>query len=147
MNEKTFDCAGFSTLKGVIKPRVANGLLKRYKTLERYGHKDIKLIMLPEPMTRRDAVNYVLEHSDRVYELADQHIEQAIAERDAAKLNRQSTRKQKEEKPMHSGSADDEMQAAFSVVDTDDDDELATVYVKSPGAKIVPDRRVDDRRG
>jgi len=57
-NEKTFNVAGFSTLNGVVKLRVAKDM-KRAKVLERNGHTDIQLVELPEPMTREQAAAFL----------------------------------------------------------------------------------------
>lgn len=57
--EKTFSHAGVSTLNGVVKARFANDAA-RVKVLQKNGHKDIDLMELPYPMTKLDAVNYML---------------------------------------------------------------------------------------
>ena len=57
--DKMFTVAGVSTLNGVVKYRVANSL-KRDAVLKKSGHTDIKLIELPNPMTKEDAVAYLL---------------------------------------------------------------------------------------
>ena len=59
-NEKTFTVAGVSDLNGVYKLRVANST-DRVKVLMRNGHEDIRLIELPRPMTKLEAVNYLLD--------------------------------------------------------------------------------------
>jgi hypothetical protein len=60
MNERTFDIAGFSTLHGVRKVRFANGKIEaRTKVLERNEHKDIDLRVLPKPMTKAEAMEFL----------------------------------------------------------------------------------------
>lgn len=59
MSDKTFTVAGWSTLAGKIKGRVANNLL-RVKTLEKNEHTDIVLHTLPAPMTKLDAMQWLL---------------------------------------------------------------------------------------
>lgn len=60
MNTKTFTIAGYSTLGGRVKPRVATGsIARRRAVLKSAGHTDINLYELPEPMTRVDAVAYI----------------------------------------------------------------------------------------
>ena len=60
MSTKTFTIAGYSTLGGRVKPRVATGsIARRRAVLKRAGHTDINLYELPEPMTRVDAVAYI----------------------------------------------------------------------------------------
>mgnify|MGYP006301401823 CR=1 FL=1 len=58
--EKTFTVAGVSCLKGVYKARFANSL-DRVKVLHANAHTDIRLIELPNPMTKLDAVSYLLD--------------------------------------------------------------------------------------
>jgi len=65
--EKTFTVAGVSDLNGVYKLRVANST-DRVKVLMRNGHQDIRLIQLPNAMTKLEAVNYLmsLEHNEEL---------------------------------------------------------------------------------
>lgn len=57
--EKTFTYAGVSTLNGVVKARFANDAA-RVKVLQKNGHKEIDLIELPSPLTKAEAVEYLL---------------------------------------------------------------------------------------
>lgn len=57
--EKTFTVAGVSRLNGEMKFRVANDMT-RVKVLAKNGHTDIDLIELKEPMTKADAVAFLL---------------------------------------------------------------------------------------
>lgn len=61
--DKLFSVAGVSTLNGVVKYRVAN-TLKREAILKKSGHTDIKLIELPNPMTKEDAFAFIAAHAD-----------------------------------------------------------------------------------
>ena len=56
---KTFTHAGVSKLNGSFKVRFANDAL-RTKVLIKSGHTDIDLMELPNPMTKEDAVAYLL---------------------------------------------------------------------------------------
>lgn len=56
---KLFSHAGVSTFEGVTKVRFANDSL-RVKHLAKVGHKDIDIVELREPMTKADAVAYLL---------------------------------------------------------------------------------------
>jgi hypothetical protein len=56
---KLFKCAGVSTCDGTMKVRFASDLT-RTKTLIKTGHSEIDLIELKEPMTKEDAVAYLL---------------------------------------------------------------------------------------
>ena len=56
---KTFTHAGVSKLNGSFKVRFANDAL-RTKVLIKSGHTDIDLMELPSPMTKEDAVAYLL---------------------------------------------------------------------------------------
>jgi len=55
----SFRFAGVSTLNGKMKARFANDML-RVKVLAKNGHKDIDIIELKTPMTKEDAVAFLL---------------------------------------------------------------------------------------
>lgn len=57
--EKTFTVAGVSNLKDVYKLRVANST-GRGKVLQANGHTDIRLIELPNAMTKLEAADYLV---------------------------------------------------------------------------------------
>lgn len=77
--EKTFTVAGTSNLNGAVKFRFANDLKGRIKVLERNGHTDIKLMELPEPMTKTDAIAF-LESLDAPADTTEQQIADMEAE-------------------------------------------------------------------
>ena len=54
-----FSHAGVSRLNGEFKVRFANDAL-RVKVLAKNGHKDIDMIELKEPMTKEDAIAYLM---------------------------------------------------------------------------------------
>lgn len=54
-----FSHAGVSSLNGVMKVRFCNDAL-RTKVLQKNGHKNIDIIELKNPMTKEDAVAYLL---------------------------------------------------------------------------------------
>jgi hypothetical protein len=56
----TFKYAGVSTLNGKIKARFANDQM-RVKVLAKNGHKDIDIIELKHPMTKDEAVAFLLQ--------------------------------------------------------------------------------------
>lgn len=57
--EKTFTVAGTSNLNGVIAYRFANDLKGRIKVLERNGHTDVNLMLLPNEMTKEQAIDWL----------------------------------------------------------------------------------------
>ena len=57
--EKLFTVAGTSLKDGRVKFRYSNDLKGRMPMLLRTGHTDIKLVELPEPMTKADAVAFL----------------------------------------------------------------------------------------
>lgn len=61
--DKHFTVAGISTLNSVVKYRVAN-TLKREAILKKSGHTNIKLIELPQAMSKEDAFAFIAAHSD-----------------------------------------------------------------------------------
>jgi len=56
---KSFTHAGVSKLDGEFKVRFANDSL-RVKVLAKNGHKDIDIVELKHPMTKEDAVAYLI---------------------------------------------------------------------------------------
>jgi hypothetical protein len=70
--EKTFTVAGVSNLKGLYKLRVANST-GRYKVLQANGHEDIRLIELPNAMTKLQAADYLvgLQYDEKLIEDKD----------------------------------------------------------------------------
>jgi len=60
MTDKTFKFAGVSTRAGVCKARFANDQM-RVKVLAKTGSSDIDLIELKEPMTKADAIAFLLK--------------------------------------------------------------------------------------
>jgi hypothetical protein len=57
--DKLFTVAGTSNLNGVVKFRFANDLKGRIKVLAKNGHTDIRLIELPEAMTKESAIAFL----------------------------------------------------------------------------------------
>lgn len=57
---KTFVIAGISNLAGKIIPRFANDV-SRVKVLEANGHTDITLVQLEKPMTKLEAVKFMID--------------------------------------------------------------------------------------
>jgi hypothetical protein len=57
--DKLFTVAGTSNLNGVVKFRFANDLKGRIKVLAKNGHTDIRLIALPEAMTKEAAIAFL----------------------------------------------------------------------------------------
>lgn len=55
----TYSIAGVSRLKGELKVRFANDMT-RVKVLQKNGHSDIDLIELKEPMTKEDAIAFLI---------------------------------------------------------------------------------------
>ena len=62
--EKTFTVAGTSILNGVLKARFANDIAARDSILKRNGHVEVKLMTLPQEMTKEQAVRFLSSHKD-----------------------------------------------------------------------------------
>lgn len=60
MSNKTFSHVGVSRLNGVVKARFANDAL-RVKVLTKGGHTDIDMIELKAPMSKVDAIEYLIK--------------------------------------------------------------------------------------
>jgi len=56
---RTYTVAGYSTLNGSRKLRVANNLKARVARLKQCGHTEVALVELPCAMTRTEAAEYV----------------------------------------------------------------------------------------
>jgi hypothetical protein len=56
--DKLFTVCGTSTLKGEMKVRFANDVM-RVKVLDKHGHSDVTLIELPQPMNKVEAVKFI----------------------------------------------------------------------------------------
>jgi hypothetical protein len=54
-----FTHAGVSRFKGEFKARFANDAM-RVKLLEKNGHKDLDILELPSPMTKIEALEYLI---------------------------------------------------------------------------------------
>jgi hypothetical protein len=57
---KTYTVAGSSTLNGKTKIRFCNDVM-RIKVLDKNGHQDINLIDLPNPMTKGEIAQYMMD--------------------------------------------------------------------------------------
>ena len=58
MTNKLFTVAGTSNLNGSVKYRFATSM-NRAAVLKKCGHTDIKLVELPNPMSKEDAVAFL----------------------------------------------------------------------------------------
>lgn len=57
----TFTVAGVSNNKGNVKVRFCSDIVLRIKNLQKQGDTDIVLVELPNPMTKIQACQYLLE--------------------------------------------------------------------------------------
>ena len=60
MTNRTYTVVGTSICNGKMKVRWATDMM-RIKVLQRTGHTDIEFFDLPKPMTKVEAVNFMLE--------------------------------------------------------------------------------------
>ena len=79
MSEKTFGVAGYSTLNGVRKMRLAKDL-KRANVLVRNGHTEIELKVLPYPMTKEQASEFLANGFVATPETPKMSFEAALAQ-------------------------------------------------------------------
>lgn len=73
MNEKTFTFAGVACKNGIHKVRWAN-TAERVKALHKDGQTDIRLVALPEAMTKFEAVQIIMDLEMFQDDLAQQAI-------------------------------------------------------------------------
>ena len=91
---KTFSHAGVSKLDGSFKVRFANDAL-RTKVLIKAGHTDIDLMELPNPMTKEDAVAFLLSID---FATKDTVRNEAVHEAILAELDKRAEKPAKEPK-------------------------------------------------
>lgn len=112
---RTFKVAGVSKLDGVMKFRVANDMT-RVKVLAKNGHTGIDLIELKDPMTKEDAVAFLLsidfatrdgvtnqEVQDALLAEVDKRGEKVKVEKAPKEPKPKAERKPKEAKPTMEG--------------------------------------------
>lgn len=97
---KTYTLGGTTKFNGVSTFRVANGKLNlRRNMLKHFGHTDIDIIELPRPMTKFDAVAFLITKGytgvvpTRAADKAHKNAMQLEAEKLAAKRMRDAARK------------------------------------------------------
>jgi hypothetical protein len=91
MKERKYTVAGTASQYGITKTRFANDFVTRLKILDKAGCDNIKLVELPEPMSKLQALQYIKvlpEFQDEESAMAiDIKLDEkmAIAKRDAYK--------------------------------------------------------------
>jgi hypothetical protein len=78
MTQKTYTCAGVSTLNGKTKVRFANDFVNRFKILTKNGHDDINLIEFDDPMTKEAICKMLLSHDKFQAESAQSAISEFV---------------------------------------------------------------------
>jgi len=88
IDTRTFKFAGSSAdPDGVYKARFANDLEARPKVMTKAGHTNFKLVELPTPMTKLDAIAYLTETAPEGVNLEALAAKKAYIEKQVAKLN------------------------------------------------------------
>jgi len=128
MTDKTFSIAGVSRLKGEFKARFANDM-SRVKTLIKTGHSDIDLIELKEPMTKRDAVAFLLsiDFATRDGKTNDEVQGALLAEVD-----------KRQDKPVRAPKAEKAPKAAKAPKAVKAKPTLESIAAKAPAKKAAP---------
>jgi hypothetical protein len=128
MTDKTFSIAGVSRLKGEFKARFANDM-SRVKTLIKTGHSDIDLIELKEPMTKRDAVAFLLsiDFATRDGKTNDEVQGALLAEVD-----------KRQDKPVRAPKAEKAPRAAKAPKAVKAKPTLESIAAKAPAKKAAP---------
>jgi len=125
MSEKTFSIAGVSRLKGQIKARFANDM-SRVKTLVKTGHSEIDLIELKTPMTKRDAVAFLLSID---FATKDKQLNQEVQDALLAEVDKRQEKPAKVEKPARAPKAPKAVKAKPT---------LETIAARAPAKKAAP---------
>jgi hypothetical protein len=61
MTDKLFKVVGTTLFRGTYKVRWATDMVTRFKMLHKGGHTDIELFDLPEPMTKQQACEWLVD--------------------------------------------------------------------------------------
>jgi len=61
MADKLFKVVGTTLFRGTYKVRWATDMVTRFKMLHKGGHTDIELFDLPEPMTKQQACEWLVD--------------------------------------------------------------------------------------
>jgi len=61
MTDKLFNVVGTTLFRGTYKVRWATDMVTRFKMLHKGGHTDIELFDLPEPMTKQQACEWLVD--------------------------------------------------------------------------------------
>ena len=65
MEEKTFACIGTARgTNGIVKVRWTNDLYGHYKRILHAGCTEVEFFEMPEPMTKLDALNWLLKNKE-----------------------------------------------------------------------------------
>lgn len=64
MSNQTFTVSGITTKDGVSKVRWTQDLIRRTKLFQKDGYTDVRLINLPQPMTKLEALDFLKDHPD-----------------------------------------------------------------------------------
>ena len=96
---KTFTHAGVSRFKGAFKPRFANDAM-RVKVLAKNGSSDIDLIELINPMTKEEAIAYLLQiNFDNGNAEIRECLEAALTKREPKAPKEPKAKREKKAKP------------------------------------------------
>jgi hypothetical protein len=96
---KLFKCAGVSTRNGVTKARFASDMT-RVKVLAKTGSKDIDMIELKEPMTKEDAVAFLLKiNFDNGNKIVREALENDLAKRQPQAASKDKPKKEAKKAP------------------------------------------------
>ena len=66
-----FTVAGVSRNKGNVKVRFCSDLVLRVKNLQKQGDTDIQLVELPNPMTKAEACQYLIDNEQFISYVQD----------------------------------------------------------------------------
>lgn len=125
MTDKTFSIAGVSRLKGEMTVRFANDM-SRVKTLVKTGHTEIDLIELKVPMTKRDAVAFLLSID---FATKNDKTNQEVQDALLAEVDKRQDKPAKAEKPAKVAKAPKAVKAKPT---------LESIAAKAPAKKAAP---------
>lgn len=136
--EKTFTFAGVSTLKGTVTARFASDA-SRVKVLEKNGHTDVRLVELPEAMTKEFALAHLRAHAD----FQDAEAQEAL-KGDTAVIPRVKTKVKKVNAPVTLAVAKKAVSEATAIVDADPVKRGRRKLIKETIAKLTEKQREEE---
>lgn len=120
--DKMFVVAGTSTLKGETKVRFANDVM-RAKVLQKHGHEDILLVVLPNPMTKLEAALFI-QNIDEFNGTNEQIAISEFIEKNSKSTSKRTSKVESDTVETSSDDVDDDKPIGYAELDKSFDEAL-----------------------